>query len=99
MQGAHVTGQKPFQIQLGEGENAFFQKGAATAGKIGASDALIENNVAAKQRFLLRPVKSDGTRRMSGSKHNLKDMFSQTTSPSSSGKFTFIRGALIPKRL
>lgn len=68
----HMPRQKELQIQLRKRKDAFFQQSAAAAGKVGAADILVENNIAAEQGFLLGPVKSDRAGGMAGSKDAFK---------------------------
>ena len=44
----HMSGEKPLQIKFRKRNDAFLQKSAVATGKVGSSDTLIENYIAAK---------------------------------------------------
>ena len=73
----HMSGKKQLQIKFRKRNYAFLQKRTIATWKIGASDILLKNYIAAKQDFPVWPVKPDRAGGMAGGKNCLECLVSQ----------------------
>ena len=61
-----VSRQQPFHIQVRHAFNAFLERCAIPAGKIGAAESLFKDQIAGEQCFLGRPIQGCRAGRVSG---------------------------------